>query len=196
MELSTKPHVFAYAAARGRMALLAAAAGAAVLTGCATLTPGGPASPIRPSVAPATPTATAPVPPTAPASPTAPTSPPATAVPVLGRPAGVFAHGTGFGHVKPARIFNGGDPTGLVTHVVWRTWGHSRAVGSGVGYYDAPNQPVFKSKAERVSVVAFHLGDCHGTLMYQAVEWFFPQHGQSFDASRYENICAGTYVGQ
>jgi hypothetical protein len=31
-------------------------------------------------------------------------------------------------------------------------------------------------------------------LMYQAIEWYFPQHGQAFDASHYQNICSGSYV--
>jgi hypothetical protein len=44
-----------------------------------------------------------------------PSRPAGVPVPVLGRPAGVFAQGTGFGQARPARIFNGGDPTGLVT---------------------------------------------------------------------------------
>ena len=44
-------------------------------------------------------------------------------------------------------------------------------------------------------MVAFHLGRCHGTLMYKAVEWFFPQHGQSFSPVNYENVCAGTFHG-
>jgi len=43
-------------------------------------------------------------------------------------------------------------------------------------------------------VVAFDLGSCDGKLMYQAVEWYFPQHGQAFDAGQYENICTGSYV--
>ena len=38
-----------------------------------------------------------------------PATTPTGAVPVLGRPAGAFAHGAGFGLVKPAKIFNGGD---------------------------------------------------------------------------------------
>ena len=50
--------------------------------------------------------------------------------------------------------------------------------------------------AQSVTIVAFDLGTCGGTLMYQAVEWFFPQHGQAFQANHYENVCTGTYVGQ
>jgi hypothetical protein len=30
--------------------------------------------------------------------------------------------------------------------------------------------------------------------MYQAVEWYFPQHGQTFHAGQYEDICTGGYV--
>jgi hypothetical protein len=30
--------------------------------------------------------------------------------------------------------------------------------------------------------------------MYQAVEWYFPQHSQAFNPKTYENICTGSYV--
>ena len=116
------------------------------------------------------------------------------AVPTLGRVAGVFAHGTGFGQVRPARIFNGGDPTGLVTHIVWMSWGGSRAVGTGTSDYVGPNQTVATGSEQRATVVAFSLGTCHGKRMYRAVEWYFPQHGQSFSASHYQDICNGSYV--
>jgi hypothetical protein len=116
------------------------------------------------------------------------------AVPTLGRPAGVFAHGAGFGQVRPARIFNGGDPTGLVTHIVWTSWGGSRAVGTGTAEYVGPNQIVATGSQQRATVVAFRLGTCHGKLMYRAVEWYFPQHGQSFSGSHYQDICTGSYV--
>lgn len=116
-----------------------------------------------------------------------------TVVPVLGRPAGIFVHGTGWGKVKPTEVFNGGDPTGLVTHISWSSWGGSTAMGTGTS--DWPYPSVAAGKEERVKIVAFNLGKCGGKLMYQAVEWYFPQHGQAFKASQYENVCAGTYVG-
>jgi hypothetical protein len=31
--------------------------------------------------------------------------------------------------------------------------------------------------------------------MYQAVVWYFPQHGQAFNPHSYENVCAGTFHG-
>jgi hypothetical protein len=123
-----------------------------------------------------------------------PPTTPTAAAPVLGRPAGVFAHGAGFGQVKPARIFNGGDPTGLLTHITWKSWGGADAVGSGKSDYVGPGQSVATGSEQRATVEAFRLGKCHGKLMYKAVEWYFPQHGQAFSASHYENICKGTYV--
>ncbi len=114
--------------------------------------------------------------------------------PPLGRPAGVFAHGAGFGQIRPSRIFNGGDPTGLVTHITWKSWGGPRAVGTGTSDYVGPAQSVAAGTEQTATVVAFNLGTCHGKRMYRAVEWYFPQHGQTFSPSRYENVCTGAYV--
>ena len=63
----------------------------------------------------------------------------------------------------------------------------------------APSWRAFRTsglvgKEEQATVEAFKLGKCHRKLMYKAVEWYFPQHGQGFSASHYENICKGTYV--
>jgi hypothetical protein len=181
---------------------LAAVAAAAVITGCssspsqpaasASSASGVPTTPAAPSSAasiPATPTA-------APAT-LAATQPPATpsgAVPVLGQLAGVFAQGQGFGQAQPAKIFNGGDPTGLVTNITWQSWGGRKAIGSGTAEYVGPNQSVATGTQKPATVVAFHLGTCDGKLMYQAVEWYFPGEGQSFDPTHYENICTGSYV--
>ena len=84
-------------------------------------------------------------------SPPSGTSPAAT--PVLGRPTGVFAHGAGFGQVKPAKIFNGGDPTGLLTHITWKSWGGPDAVGTGKTDYVGPGQSVATGKEEQATVV-------------------------------------------
>jgi hypothetical protein len=51
--------------------------------------------------------------------------------------------GKGWGTTAPTTIFNGGDPSGLVTHVHWQNWGKSTATGWGLtsiykptgGYY-------------------------------------------------------------
>ncbi len=47
---------------------------------------------------------------------------------------------------------------------------------------------------ESATIVAFDLGTCDGKLMYQAVEWYFPKNGQTFNPSQFEDICNGSYV--
>jgi WD40 repeat protein len=112
------------------------------------------------------------------------------AVPTLGRFAGVYGvNGVGFGQVRPKEIFNGGDPTGMISHIIWKSWGGPKAIGTGTALYVGPNQIVANGTEETATVVAFHLGPCGGKLMYRAVEWYFPQHDQAFNPSQYENIC-------
>src|SRR6202022_2254142 len=52
----------------------------------------------------------------------------------------------GRGTMQPARIYNGGDRSGLVTDIHWNNWGQSEAIGTGQhaifkpggGYYEQP----------------------------------------------------------
>lgn len=116
--------------------------------------------------------------------------------PLLGQLDGAFVHGLGFGQVMPSEIFNGGDPTGLVAQISWKSWGGSEAVGIGKAEYVGPNQTVAAGTEEPATIVAFDLGNCDGKLMYRAVEWYFPQHGQTFRPGQYENVCSGTFVAK
>jgi hypothetical protein len=118
--------------------------------------------------------------------------------PTLGKSWGFFAQ-EGYGTVRPRTIFNGGDPTGQVTAVHWRSWGDQTAVGEGSGVWVPPsNDPSVGvgSDSEDVPavVVAFRLGWCGKTYMYRAVEWYFPSKGEKFDALHYIDICNGRYV--
>ncbi len=197
----------AWALSQAALAALAAVAAAAVITGCSASPSGSAASApastastspaAAPSSVPAsTPAATASTVATPAPTPASPT-PSATATgpaPALGQLTGVFAQGQGFGQVEPSKIFNGGDPTGLVKHIVWQSWGSSRAIGYGLAEYVGPNQSVATGTQKPATVVAFHLGTCDGKLMYQAVEWYFPGEHQSFNVTHYENICTGSYV--
>jgi hypothetical protein len=115
------------------------------------------------------------------------------AEPTLGLRTGTFADGSGFGQVRPKTVYNGGDPTGLVISISWHGWGGPQATGAGRGLYVAPGQAVAQGKIEPVRVVAFDLGTCNGRYMYAAVEWYFPQHNQTFDASLFEDACIGAY---
>jgi len=115
---------------------------------------------------------------------------PALPVAVLGQSRGATQ---GYGSVRPSTISNGGDPTGIVTDVSWTSWGGSQAVGTGTGYYDPPGVPVSNAIKEQATVVAFDLGTCDGRYMYQAIEWYFPASGGSFQPATYLNVCSWTY---
>ncbi len=96
--------------------------------------------------------------------------------------------------MRPAVIDNGGDPTGRVTDVQWQSWGGSQATATGTSLYVAANQIVAAGTEETATVVAFNLGTCQGKAAYNAIEWYFPDHGQAFDPNNYRNICTGDNV--
>ena len=113
--------------------------------------------------------------------------------PVLGMP--WAQNQQGYGQVRPATIFNGGDPTGLVQSVTWSSWGGASAVGTGTAEYVGPGQSVADGTEARAEVVAFRLGSCAGKKAYRAIEWYFPAHGQHFDPTRYIDTCTGENHG-
>ena len=118
----------------------------------------------------------------------------AASAPRLGRVWGYAQEG--YGEVRPSTVYNGGDPTGLVTHVRWKRWGTHRAIGSGTSTYVWPGTAVADNPPVRgARLVAFHLGRCHGVLAYKAIEWVYPAYGESFDPHQYIDICNGKYVG-
>ncbi|MGA9874595.1 MAG: hypothetical protein WBQ21_02180 [Solirubrobacteraceae bacterium] len=102
----------------------------------------------------------------------------------------------GFGRVRPKTISLGGDPTGLVQHIHWTSWGGARAIGYGDAEYEWPGTAVanngFTSGAR---VVAFHLGSCRGHRSYNALEWYFPKYEQAFNPHEYTNACTGAPAG-
>lgn len=120
-----------------------------------------------------------------------------TPVPTLGKIWGPYQ--LGYGTVRPTTIFNGGDPTGQVTGVRWRSWGDDTANGMGSGVWVPPsNDPAVgvasHSQDVPATVVAFRLGWCGKTYMYRAIEWYFPSKGEKFDPNNYIDICLGRYV--
>jgi hypothetical protein len=115
----------------------------------------------------------------------------AASLPILAGPWGPYQEG--YGHTKPGRIFNGGDPTGLVTHIRWITWGQSRAIGTGIAEWVGPHQDVAEGTQQPARIVLFQLGHCHGRPAYNAIEWYFPNHQQHFNPHQYIDACTGTY---
>jgi hypothetical protein len=86
---------------------------------------------------------------------------------VLGSAMFAKPYGEGWGTARPPRLFNGGDPSGLVTEIRWTSWSGNTAIGYGLnsifkpagGYY---SQPVI------VELRAQKLGRCgsHGPRAY------------------------------
>ena len=113
--------------------------------------------------------------------------------PTLGR---AWAPGQdGYGTVRPARVFNGGDPTGDIWDITWSSWGGEQAIGTGTSYAIPPGAiSVAQSVKEPATIVAYNLGNCDGQLMYQAAKWYFPGSGEAFDPAGHYNICTGDYV--
>jgi hypothetical protein len=124
-----------------------------------------------------------------------PSGPPTSAatMPSLGV-SGARFEGVGFGQVRPSRVFLGGDPTGDLTHIDWNSWGGTQAVGTGISLYVSPNEISAAGTEQQATVVAFDRGTCDGSYAYQAVEWYFPQHGGYFDRGHYMDACTGAYV--
>jgi hypothetical protein len=116
---------------------------------------------------------------------------PKTVLPTLGVAASTPNSGRGWGLVKPSEVYNGGDPTGLVQHIHWSSWGGARAVGKGTGYYEAPGVDVAGSVPATATIVAFDLGKCDGKPAYNSVEWYYPEKGQQFTPGTYETTCNG-----
>lgn len=114
--------------------------------------------------------------------------------PVLGHPWAPYQQG--YGTVRPTNVFNGGDPTGAVSHIRWQNWGAATAIGTGTSVYVWPGTAVASNgPMPGARIVAFHLGSCRGVPSYNAVEWFYPRYGQRFDQHHYINACTGAYVG-
>jgi hypothetical protein len=122
-----------------------------------------------------------------------PTASEAKSLPTLGQP--WSQNQQGYGEIKPRRIFNGGDPTGLVMHIHWKHWGAKRAWGWGTGIFVWPGTSVAEGIRARARVVAFHLGTCHGAPAYDAVQWFYPGYDETFHPGLHINDCSGRYAG-
>jgi hypothetical protein len=84
-------------------------------------------------------------------------------------------NGEGWGIEHPSQIFNGGDPSGLITHVHWNSWGGPVAFGwgrnpifkPGGGYYRHPVAIKLRANA---------IGRCEGRRAYTRLSVRVPSH--------------------
>jgi hypothetical protein len=78
---------------------------------------------------------------------------------VLGSEAFAKPSGAGWGTSQPRRIYNGGDPSGLVTEIQWTGWGGPTAMGYGVGSIFKPRGGYY-SQPVLTELRASGLGKC------------------------------------
>jgi hypothetical protein len=91
-----------------------------------------------------------------------------TATVVLGSSAFAAPDGAGWGKPHPSEIFNGGDPSGLVTHIQWSSWGGATASGHGLNAIFKPNGGYY-GKLVTIELHAYDKGRCtaHGPIAYR-----------------------------
>jgi hypothetical protein len=87
---------------------------------------------------------------------------------VLGSRAFAGAQGVGWGAAHPSEIFNGGDPSGLVTHIRWSSWGGQTATGRGKNAIFKPQGGYYKQEVT-IQLRATDRGRCtkQGPLAYR-----------------------------
>lgn len=105
--------------------------------------------------------------------------------------------GVGFGTVKPRKIFNGGDPSGLVSNITWSHWGSATTTGFGRTSIFRPQGGYYPGLV-RSELRASRLGRCtaHGPLAYTRLEAREPARpggplGKWFLWSGRKSICIG-----
>lgn len=89
-------------------------------------------------------------------------------VPVLGWKGFAGPRGVGWGTYEPREIFNGGDPSGMITSINWTGWGSPTATGYGKSWIFKPGGGYY-ANAVKVELRASALGHCTagGPLAYE-----------------------------
>jgi hypothetical protein len=80
----------------------------------------------------------------------------------------------GFGHVKPSKIFLGGDGTGMLCRIHWISWGGRFAIGTGTAADVTGHQDDAHARWSPAVVIASELGTYRGRPAYERVRWSFP----------------------
>ena len=81
---------------------------------------------------------------------------------VLGSKRFTGPNGRGFGKAQPRRIYNGGDPSGLVQGIHWHHWGAEVSRGRGRTYILRPDGGYYRHLV-RTKLRAHSLGHCRGS---------------------------------
>lgn len=91
--------------------------------------------------------------------PSASTSAPPAPTIVLGAKRFMEPDGKGWGTAEPSTIFNGGDPSGLVSDIRWTGWGQPVALGSGKTSIFKPGRGYY-NQLVTIKLRAWDIGSC------------------------------------
>jgi len=117
------------------------------------------------------------------------------AEPVLGSATFAGPNGEGWGTTRPAKVYNGGDPSGLVKEIHWVSWGGKTATGFGLNFIFKPHGGYY-SQPVIIELRASGLGRCsaggpsaYGRLSVRAPERPEGQLGPWFSWSGAKTLC-------
>jgi hypothetical protein len=104
-------------------------------------------------------------------------------------------NGSGWGTAHPAEVYNGGDPSGLVTRIRWSHWGSGVATGWGMNAIFKP-QGGYYPQLVHIELHASRLGRCSadGPLAYRHLAFRVPSQpggplGRWHSWSGQQSIC-------
>lgn len=80
----------------------------------------------------------------------------------------------GFGHVRPRKVFLGGDATGMLCRIHWITWGGRFAIGTGTAADVTGHQDDAHAQWSPAVVILSNLGRYQGRPAYLNFRWYFP----------------------
>lgn len=94
---------------------------------------------------------------------------------VLGSAVYAGSNGAGWGKPHPPELYNGGDPSGLISHIHWSSWGARTASGRGRNAIFRPTGGYYR-KLVPIELRAYDRGQCvrHGVLAYQRLSFREP----------------------
>jgi hypothetical protein len=84
-------------------------------------------------------------------------------------------YGEGWGTAEPSRISNGGDLSGLITDVRWRSWGESVAIAYGRNSIFKPRGGYFR-RPVTIKLRAEAVGQCDGRRAYTRLSFRSPKY--------------------
>ncbi|ORI21170.1 hypothetical protein [Rhodococcus sp. 1168] len=97
------------------------------------------------------------------------------------------SYSDGYGETTPVKIYFGGSPSGLVSDIVWDSWGGERATGHGNAFYVVDS--VADAEMMPAEVIAYDISTCNTRRAYSTVQWYFPSLGEDFDPALGNDVC-------